>query len=171
MLRLSETLDNDGMRVNLMDVHDSHGLVFTLDFVGDGGERDSQILVELNDLLRYVTGEGGKSCVLYAYGVKTHSRGLTLKLTEGTKRIAKVNGLWNFRREDQKFAVVVLEGDQENGDGDAPAKRYLCHLCDKETWGVNRQRMEVYDRKTRSIKEVNVHSSCKLEHFKQNKKS
>ena len=154
------------MRANLSDVHNSHGPVFTLDLMGDGGEKDSQIFVELNDLLRYVADEG-KSSVLYAYFVKTHPHGLTLKLTDGAKRMAKVDGLSNFRREDQKFVVIILEGDEKNGDGDAPVKRYLCHLCGKETWGVNMERMEVYDGKTKSVKEVNVHGNCKLERLKQ----
>ena len=153
------------MQVVLSDVHDSHGSVFTLDLAGDGGEKDSQILGKLNDLLRYVVGENTDS-VLYAYIVKTHPQGLTLKLTDGTKRMAKVDGLWNFRREDQKFVVVVLEGDEENGDSDAPVKHHPCHLCGEATWGVNRQRMEVYDRKTKSVKEVNVHDSCKLKRLK-----
>ncbi len=153
------------MQGHISDVHDSHGLVFTLDLTGDGGEKDSQIFGELNDLLRYVAGES-KGSVLYAYFVKTHPHGLTLKLTEGAKRMAKVDGLSNFRREDQKFVVITLEGDEENGDGNAPTKHYLCRLCGKKTWGVNRTRMEVYDKKIKSVKEVNVHYNCKLERLK-----
>ena len=155
------------MDVRLEDVHDSHGPVFTLEIIEEeGNKRDMAVLESLNKLLAYVAGDGKDNCVLYAYGIELSPHGLVLKLTDGAKRMAKVDNLWNFCREDQKFVTVILEGDKENGDGDMPVRHYECHLCGRDTFGVNRQRMEVYDFGAGCLTEINVHDSCKIEHIK-----
>ncbi|MDO8523431.1 MAG: hypothetical protein Q7S12_04100 [bacterium] len=154
------------MEVYLRNIHNSHGPVFTLDLIAEKGIRRDQITLEtLKKLLAYTVSQGKDSEILYTYGIEISPHSLTLKLTSGGKRMAKVDYLWNFRREDQKFAVVVLEGDEKNDEHAAPFG-YPCNLCGHEALGVNRQRMEIYDAETGSIKEVNVHDSCKLKHLK-----
>lgn len=141
------------------------GTTFTLDLKSEYSKADGLFFEGVNELLDRSFDGNKKDLVFYTYDVEIGSGRVILKLTDGRKRIAKVNGLWNPRREDQKFPVVMLDGDVEMGESSSPPTRYACHLCKKETWGVNRVRMEVYDSKSKSIAEANVHDDCKLEYL------
>ena len=154
------------MKINLKEVYGC-GATFVLDLFDDGKRADRIFFRRFNNLLSQVFDGNATDLVLYTYGLKIRPQRITLNMTDGRKRMAKVDGLCNQDREDQKCAVVMLEYDARNGEHSVPVPRYACYLCEKETWGVGRIRMEVYDHKSRSIKEVNVHDDCKLEYLEQ----
>src|SRR3989338_1054556 len=154
------------MKINLKEIHGC-GATFVLDLFKGKSKMDRVFFKRFNDLLSQAFGGNAEDLVLYTYSVKIDSERITLKMTNGRKRMAKVDYLWNQAREDQKFAVALLEYDARNGEYSIPVTRYNCHICKKETWGVNRLRMEVYDHKSKSVKEVNVHDYCRLAYLKQ----
>lgn len=87
------------------------------------------------------------------------------------QELAKVDGLHNLYRRDQKFPVVILE-DRIHATADAEhdiARRYTCHWCKFPVWGINRQSIEVlvqngenFERQT-----IDVHTHCQIEREKQ----
>lgn len=154
------------MKISLKEIRGC-GATFILDLLNDGKRGDKVFFKRFNNLLSSAFGGNKEDLVLYTYDLKISPERITLNMTDGRKRMAKVDYLWNYRREDQKFAVILLECDTRNGEDGAPVRRYTCHLCKKETWGVGRIRIEVYDHKSKSIKEVNVHDDCKREYLKQ----
>lgn len=154
------------MKILLKEVRGC-GATFTLDLRRGNKKGDRIFFKRFNNLLSDAFGGNQEDLVLYTYGVKIKPEHITLNMTDSRKRMAKVDCLWNQAREDQKFAVVMLECDARNGDSSLPVRHYICHLCKKETWGVGRVRMEVFDKESESIKEVNVHDDCKLKYMKQ----
>src|SRR3989338_1548871 len=142
------------------------GATFVLDLFKGKDRTGKAFFKRLNDLLSQVFDGNAEDLVFYTYGVKIDPERITLNMTDGRKRMAKVDGLGNQYREDQKFAVAMLEYDAKNGKYSTPVPRYACYLCEEATWGVGRIRMEVYDHKSKSIKEVNVHDDCKLRYLK-----
>ena len=154
------------MKISLKEVR-SCGATFVLDLFKGRKKADRIFFKRFNNLLYDVFDGKQEDLVLYTYDLNVSPKRITLNMTDGRKRMAKVDYLWNQAREDQKFAVVMLECDPKNGDDSAPVRHCICHLCRKETWGVGRIRMEVYNHKSKSINEVNVHDDCKREYLKQ----
>ena len=153
------------MKITLKEIRGC-GATFVLDFLIGKRKADKTFFRRFNALLSQAFDGNAEDLVLYTYGLKIGPERITLNMTDGRKRMAKVDYLWNQAREDQKFAVVLLECDAKNEEYSGTVPRYTCHLCKKETWGVGRIRMEVYDRKSKRIKEVNVHDDCKLAYLK-----
>ena len=154
------------MKVRVLDIHDSHGAVFTLAFSTERGrEDDEEVLSKLNRLLKHVAGKNREKVVLYTYEpVELTPSNIVFRLTEGQKKLAKIDHLWNPYREDQKFAVVALETDERNNypNDFRAVPHYSCRICGKDTYGVNRDTMEVFDSKSRQVKVVSVHDKCKI---------
>ena len=158
------------MKVSVTDIHDSHGSVFTLNLMAEENkEEDGQVIVILKRFLQHMrSGRPEDKSVLYSYGVEDLPLdGISLKLVEGQKELARVNYRWNPTREDQKYIVVVLEGDPENNTETKYAKHYTCHWCKEETWGVSRDTAEIYDSKTKSMKIVSMCHECRMVREKQ----
>ena len=154
------------MKMILKEIHGC-GATFVLDLFCGKRKADKIFFRRFNALLSQAFDGKAEDLVLYTYGLKISPRRITLNMTDGRKRMAKVDYIWNQAREDQKFAVVMLECDAKNGEYSVPVPRYTCYVCNKETWGVGRIRMEVYDHKSKRIKEVNVHDDCKLAYLEQ----
>jgi hypothetical protein len=165
MIRCAKITSKKGrnMYSTIKDSSHGHGTQFTLALRADSQRAREAFL----RVVRLYFGEVLKEkSVLYIYGLRHIGNEVELDFAYGSKHMAMVDYRWNFRREDQKFAVVVVESDKENIGNEIV--HYDCYLCKNETWGVNRVRMEVYDNKTKSIVEVNVHDACKLEYFRKN---
>ena len=141
------------------------GAAFVLDLFCGKRRADKIFFKRFNNVLSQVFDGNVEDIVLYTYGVKIGPERITLNMTDVRKRMAKVDGLYNQDREDQRCAVVLLECHARNGEHSVPVPRYTCYLCKEETWGVGRIRMEAYDPKSKSITEVNVHDDCKLKYL------
>lgn len=97
------------MKVGIEDTHDSHGSVFTIAMEATS-EEDKQVIKTLADFLDPIFD--GKSA-MYVYGVEISPNYCKLKLAEATKKLARVDHRWNTQRKDNKFVVIVLEGENE----------------------------------------------------------
>ena len=97
------------MKVGIEDTHDSHGSVFTIAMEA-GSKKDKQVIKTLADFLDPIFD--GKSA-MYVYGVEISPNGCKLKLAEAAKKLAQVDYHWNQKRKDNKFVVLVLEGENE----------------------------------------------------------
>lgn len=152
------------MKAYLSDIHDSHGITFSLEL-----QREERIDDNFDRLQKMLNSS--RSLCLYSYSIRSGMKMLVIKLTEGLTHLALVNGRYNNDREDQRFMVIIDEGARENfvdaGKGIASNPYYKCHCCGIEVWGVNRTTMEVYDEKSKSIKAVSVHDKCKLERLRE----
>lgn len=156
------------MNVFLTDVHDSHGAVFTLNLNTEKGRTgDKGVIGELKRILRHSpAGKQNGGMALYSYDVKFSQNGLSLSFAEQTKQLAKVDYRWNPQREDQKFVVLVVEGDPENTEFFG-APGFSCYWCNREVSGVQRDTIDVYDKKQQALKTVSVHHECRLAREKQ----
>ncbi|GEM_PF-3400688 len=145
------------MKAIISNLHGSHGATFTLDLVPEGKrDLDFQRLKKILKNLRV------QDCI-YSYGFAANRGLLSIELAEGTERLARVDGLWNPQREDQKYTVVVME-HLHNSDR---LPSFTCHFCHMEVKGVERNTMEVYDKESDSMKLVSVHDQCRLIREKQ----
>lgn len=102
------------MKVRIEDTHDSHGAVFTIAMETTESEEDKQTMKTLVEFLRpMVQGKFAGQSALYTYGIEISPNGCKLKLAESTKKLAQVDYHWNSERKDNKYVVLVLEGENE----------------------------------------------------------
>ena len=151
------------MKATISDVHDSHGAEFTLNLPKSVFSRKT--FVALKRLLKYAASHNS-DVSLYSYRVNIDNDNISIDLAESSRVLAKVDFRWNSSREDQKYMVLIAEDDSRNEENVEVAKHYICHLCKHETWGVDRDTMEIYDLETVSIRLVSVHRECKEDKLK-----
>ncbi|MBI2058039.1 MAG: hypothetical protein HYT63_03630 [Candidatus Yanofskybacteria bacterium] len=153
------------MKVGISDVHDAHGLTFELTLSPES-PKDRGTFKRLKKLLNSGDLEKGSSA-LRSYRVVVGKGKIYIGLAEQIKQMAKVDYCWNPEREDQKFTVLVVEEDGSEWDSHNGCPHFKCFWCNKETWGVNREAVEIYSAKENKIIVVNVHDECQAEREKQ----
>ena len=154
------------MKATISNVHDSHGAVFTLNLPKSAFA--SKTFATLKQLLSYLAMHSA-SHSLYSYGIEIDKDRINISLTEGRRSLANVEGLWNPKREDQRFVVLIAEGDPRNNPTVNPGvcPHFTCHVCGLDTYGVNRDTLEVYEKTTNSIRRVSVHYDCKFNRLRE----
>ena len=154
------------MKVATVGVHGSRGLSFTLRLSPDT-RADKSVLGKLEKLLKEF-GDNTHSG-LYIYDLKFKDGFIDISFIQTSKRLAQVDYLWNPQREDQKFVVLEVPEDPRNNptNNDGHCPHFVCHICGSETWGVNRETMEVFNKETDELKLVSVHSKCKLNRLRE----
>lgn len=101
------------MEAKIEDVHDSHGLVFTLN-LEKSGTPDDAVIEFLNKKLKpLVSGEACNESTLYVSRIKLTPEGCKLTLVEQGKVLAMVDNHWNSDRKDNKYTVLVIEVEPE----------------------------------------------------------
>ena len=96
------------MEGKISDVHDSHGLVFTLNLKKGGV--DDEVIDFLHDRLRFfIAGEYRNISTLYLHRIKINVDGVELQFVEASKHDDKVDFTTNTDREDGKFTVLPIE--------------------------------------------------------------
>ena len=115
------------MKIILKEVRGC-GATFVLDLLSSKRRADKIFFKRFNNLLSQAFDGNAEDLVLYTYGLKIGPNHIVLNVTDGRKRMAKVDYLWNQAREDQKFAVILLENDVKNGEYSVPVKRVSSSL-------------------------------------------
>ena len=115
------------MKIILKEVRGC-GATFVLDLLSSKRRADKIFFKRFNNLLSQAFYGNAEDLVLYTYGLKIGPNHIVLNVTDGRKRMAKVDYLWNQAREDQKFAVILLENDVKNGEYSVPVKRVSSSL-------------------------------------------
>ncbi len=101
------------MKVKIENHHSGHGAQFAVAMQPES-EEDKQAMKTLVEILRpMVQGEFAGMSTLYAYGIEISLNGCKLEFAESGKKLAKVDFIWNSQRKDEKFVVIVLEGENE----------------------------------------------------------
>jgi len=99
------------MKAKVEDVHDSHGLVFTLN-LKKSSTSDDVVVDFLNKKLKpLIVGEHAST--LYVNRIVLTPQGVNLTLVEQYKVLAKVDHRWNSDRKDNKYTVLVIEVEPE----------------------------------------------------------
>ena len=155
------------MKLDVTDVHDAHGLTFKL-VIERNIPEDKQVFEQLRELLSGKFLKSGCSA-LRSYKITLNENKIEIGISEEMKVLAAVDYTWNPYREDQKFVVLVLQGEPDNYEWDLeePCKPFECYWCHLDTWGVNRSRVAVYSPEKSEIIMVNVHDSCQEKREKQ----
>jgi anion-transporting ArsA/GET3 family ATPase len=154
------------MRVRIEDVHNSHGTTFELVFEpeNDSDKKPYEFLKSLVEILVKC-----QKVALYSYKAVSEKDKISIGFAEQTKMLAKLNHHWNSHREDQKYVVLMVEGDTGNYQwgSDDPCLHFDCHWCHEEAWGIKRTAIEVYDVASEGMKLVSVHDECQKKREKQ----
>ena len=149
------------MKVDISDVHNSHGSVFTLSLEAEDKQDIKTIKFLKKQRKRLVFSDRGN--LFYNYSFETMGNSCHIGFSEEGVRLATVDYQWNSGREDQKFPVLVIPGLNDQYDKIKQYTwHYTCHWCNKEIWGVERMAVEIYVPKGNSFerKLVQVHDSC-----------
>ena len=99
------------MKAKVEDVHDSHGLVFTLNLEKSDSSDDTVVDFLNKKLKPLVVGEHAST--LYVNRIVLTPQGVNLTLVEQHKFLAKVDHRWNSDRKDNKYTVLVIEVEPE----------------------------------------------------------
>ena len=140
------------MKTTISDVHGSHGSVFTLNLRATNSIEDRAAIASLKSFLNFLN-RGSEFVGLYASSIRIEENMVSFDLTEGVKHLAKIGSLWNYWREDQRFVVLEIPEDPRNnpsGNYDH-CPHFVCHICGLDTWGINRDTMEIFDQNSKSI--------------------
>jgi len=154
------------MIVKITDIHDAHGASFRLVFEPEN-EADKKIFNCLKDLVARITRinnykkKGYRETVLCSHIMVVEEGRVSIGFSEQSKKLARIDYLWNSSREDQKFVVVELEGDPENFQWPHDKVRHFeCYWCHKDVFGVDREAIEVFNPEIGEKRIVQVHREC-----------
>ncbi len=102
------------MKAKVADVHDSHGLIFTLGLEKSAGGKDNDVIDFLRERLNHmISGELRNTSTLYIHRIKVTREGVTLQFVEAGKRSALVNDVLNSRRPHRNHTVLLIEGEED----------------------------------------------------------
>jgi len=99
------------MKAKVEDVHDSHGLVFTLNLEKSDSSDDTVVDFLNKKLKPLVVGEHAST--LYVNKIVFTPKGVSLTLVEQHKVLAMVDHHWNSDRKDNKYTVLIIEVEPE----------------------------------------------------------
>jgi hypothetical protein len=99
------------MKAKVEDVHDSHGLVFTLNLKKSGSSDDTVVNFLNKKLKPLIVGEHAST--LYVSRIVLTPQGISLTLVEQHKDLAKVDYHRNSDRKDNKYTVLIIEVEPE----------------------------------------------------------
>jgi len=128
------------------------GAAFVLDLFCGKRRADKIFFKRFNNVLSQVFDGNVEDIVLYTYGVKIGPERITLNMTDVRKRMAKVDGLYNQDREDQRCAVVLLECDAKRGTFSSGSALHLLFMQRRNvgSWknqnGSLRSQIKIYHR-------------------------
>src|SRR3989344_1070579 len=138
------------MQTLISDTHDSHGLVFTLNLLLGTDNEDGKTLEFIKKQAEIVEAIDWES-LFYIREVLLVENGLAIVFSENSKRMARVDGLWNPGRNDQKFPVLLLDERAEEYNN---VPHFSCHWCKEDVYGVHREAVVVYDTESKKMKLV-----------------
>mgnify|MGYP001595058509 CR=1 FL=1 len=101
------------MKATITDVHNSHGLVFTLNLEKSDTLDDNAIDFFSKNLESLISGVGCNRSTLYINKIKLTPKGCSLTFVEQSKVLAMVEHRWNSDREDNKYTVLIIEVEPE----------------------------------------------------------
>ena len=96
------------MKVDISDIHNAHGSVFTLSLEAENKQDLETIKFLKEQSKRSIFGRRGD--LFYNYSFETGGDSCHIGFCEQSVELAKVDHSWNPSREDQKFSVLVVEG-------------------------------------------------------------
>lgn len=105
------------MKAYVSDVHDGHGLVFTLTLEKDGDTSDKVIEFLNKNLKPLISGKCQNESTLYVHHIELGPNTVKLNLVEQTKVRAEVDYRSSSRSQDGKFLVLVIETCEEGVPG------------------------------------------------------
>lgn len=97
------------MKATVTDVHDSHGLVFTLNLEKSGTLEDEVIDFLNKNLKSLISGEYRNGSTFYINRIELTPEGCSLVFVEQSKVLATVDHHWNSDRKDNKYTVLIIE--------------------------------------------------------------